>query len=104
MKIRFNHWWFRLFPGAGVVLYPYVLFKRAPERTPGRLFRHEMQHVYQVQREGWLKFYVKWLYYTVRYGYKANPYEVVANAVENDSFTAAELVLWDEAVARHRSS
>jgi hypothetical protein len=63
-----------------------------------------MQHVYQVQREGWLSFYIKWLWFTLTRGYKANPFEVEANAVENDPWTQEERALWDAAVARHRTS
>jgi len=100
MKIRFNHWWFRIFPGAGVVLYPYVLFKRPPDETPIRLFRHELQHVYQVRREGWWKFYLTYLWYLLRYGYRNNPYEVEARAVQEDPLTAEESAWLNSAASR----
>lgn len=101
LRFRFNHWWFRIFPGAGMVFYPYVLFKRGPEQTPAKLFRHELQHVYQVRQQGWLKFYLTWLWYTITRGYRGNPYEIEANAVENDPLNSSEQALWQAAVYQH---
>ena len=104
MKIRFGHWWFKLpYVGwsAGVVLYPYMLFKREPKLVPDYLFRHELQHVYQIQKEGVLKFYFKYLWYLLRHGYKKNPYEIEANAVEDNPLTAEEQKLRADAEAAY---
>ena len=46
------------------------------------LIRHEMAHIDQINREGRLKFAIKYLYFTIRYGYWDNPYEVEARAAE----------------------
>lgn len=93
LRIRFNYWWFKL-PWnrgtAGFVFYPWVMFKRSPEEVTDRLFRHEMEHVYQVQRDGWFTFYLKWLFWTIRYGYRNNPYEVEARAVQDTPLTDNE--------------
>ena len=45
---------------------------------PRWLFRHELEHAYQQVREGVILFYLKYIYYSVRYGYKANPFEAEA--------------------------
>ena len=74
----------------GITIYPFIFFKRTREEVSDRLFRHELQHIYQVQREGWLKFYLTYLWESARHGYKANKYEVEANAVEHQPLTAYE--------------
>jgi hypothetical protein len=85
MKIRFNHWLLRyvLRGTAGIVLYPYVLFKFPPEQVSDKLMRHEMQHVLQVRRTGWFKFYRRWLWWTLTEGYRRNPYEIEARVHED---------------------
>ena len=68
----------RLFPRKfdAVTLGRHVFFRSS---TPSeRLIRHEAVHVGQYQREGVVKFLVKYLYYSARYGYEQNPYEVEA--------------------------
>ena len=42
------------------------------------LIKHEMVHIEQIKREGRIKFFFKYTYYWIRYGYKNNPYEVEA--------------------------
>lgn len=100
LRIRYENWVCTRAPflgyPAGIVLYPFMLFKRRKEEVSDKLFRHELQHVYQVRREGWLKFYLTYLWYQMRYGYAKNPYEVEANAVENDPLTPEERKLKDE--------
>ena len=90
-RIRFRHWLFRL-PGMmdAIVLYPYILF-RGNSTTP-QLYRHELEHFYQVQRDGFLRFYIRWLWLTFRRGYWNNPYEIEARAAESIDLTPQELV------------
>lgn len=77
----------------GMVIYPFVLFKNSKEETPDWLFRHELEHVYQVQKEGWLCFYTKYLWYQLTVGYKNNPYEIAATKTESISLTKEETLL-----------
>ena len=92
MKLRFKysvgHWIMRGFNGK--VLYPFVLFARKKEEVSTRLFRHEMEHVYQVQRMGWIWFHVKYLYLLARYGYKNHPFELEASERQYDPLTDEE--------------
>ena len=48
-----------------------------------RLIAHEMCHIGQIKADGWYWQPIKYLYYTVRYGYKNNPYEVEARKAED---------------------
>jgi len=95
-RICFYHWLFRL-PGmmGAIVLYPYILFRNGPDDK--RLYRHELEHFYQVQRDGWLRFYVRWLWLTARHGYWNNPYEVEAREAEEQELTVEELNWWEAA-------
>jgi hypothetical protein len=99
-RIRFRHWLFRL-PGmmGGIVLYPYILFRQGHGSVMRQLYRHELEHFYQVQRDGWLRFYVRWLWFTFRHGYWDNPYEVEAREAEGNGLTEEELAWWE--AARH---
>ena len=89
MRIKYNS---RLvFKGYDAwVLYPFMFFRDKREDVPDRLFRHELEHVYQVQREGWFKFYLKYLWYGLRYKYKNIPYEVEARLAEALPLTEKE--------------
>lgn len=50
-----------------------------------RLLRHERCHLQQIERDGRLKFSVRYLYWLARHGYWNNPYEVEARAAERSS-------------------
>jgi hypothetical protein len=74
----------------GITIYPFIFFKRTREEVTDTLFRHEMEHIYQVERLGWFKFYLTYLWQNIRVGYKKNKYEIEANLVENTPLTAYE--------------
>lgn len=46
--------------------------------TNDQIIKHELVHIEQIDREGAIKFSVKYLWYLLRYGYRSNPYEVEA--------------------------
>lgn len=50
-------------------------------QIPDRMYRHEMEHIEQVKRDGRIKFCIRYLYYNLRYGYFNNPYEKEARKV-----------------------
>lgn len=75
---------------AAWVLYPFMFIRHSKEDCTDRLFRHEMEHVYQVQRDGWWTFYAKYLYWLAKFGYTDNPYEVEARSKENEPLTTVE--------------
>ena len=47
-----------------------------------KLQKHELKHIEQIQREGYLRFSIKYLYYNLKYGYWNNPYEIEARKCE----------------------
>ena len=81
---------------AGITIYPFIFFKYSREEVSNRLFRHELEHIYQVRRRGWFRFYLSYLWESIRRGYKNNKYEIAANAVENTPLTADERKLKDQ--------
>lgn len=44
-----------------------------------RVVRHELVHLAQIRRDGDLVFWARYLYYSLRFGYRGNPYEVEAD-------------------------
>lgn len=46
------------------------------------LRKHEMAHIEQIKKEGKIKFSVKYLYYSIKYGYLNNSYEIEARKAE----------------------
>ncbi len=69
---------------AGVTLPPAGIYILAERMQDDRLIRHEQAHWEQYKRVGLLGFYITYLWYTIRYGYWNNPWEVEARAAEND--------------------
>ena len=70
--------------------YPREKYEDWYRELEERLFRHELQHCYQIQRKGRLKFYVCYLLLYLRYGYKNHPYEIEANKYETELLTETE--------------
>ena len=66
----------------GLTLWPFIF---VDDKTNKGLIEHEKVHIDQQQR-GWLiGFYVKYLYYNIKYGYWDNPYEVEARKLSGHS-------------------
>jgi hypothetical protein len=80
----------------GKVLYPYVLFAVSKAKVSDRLFRHELQHVYQVWRMGWFGFYLGYLWQGIRHGYKNHPFELEAKKHQHDPLTPKEIKMKKE--------
>ena len=62
-------------------------FWRAVYVLPGyendaRLIRHELHHLHQIERDGLVRFALRYGWWLLRYGYRNNPYEVEARAAE----------------------
>ena len=76
-----------------ITIYPFIFFTTTFEETPPRLIAHEMVHIAQVDKLGWIRFYSSYLYYfiknliiyrNVQQAYWFIPYEIEARGVEND--------------------
>ena len=52
--------------------------------TKHRVMVHEARHIFQINQDGRFKFAVKYLYYTIKYGYRNNPYEIDARKAANE--------------------
>ena len=79
----------------GITIYPFIFFKRKREEVSDRLFRHELEHIYQVREDGWFRFYLTYIWESIRHGYKGNKYEIMADLMENTPLTAEERALKD---------
>jgi len=95
INIEFDVDWMKKYRVRGIVMWPNMRFAETAVDVPDWLFRHELEHVYQIMREGPLRFYLKYFYNAVRYGYDDNPYEVEARLRQREPFTESEeQLLW----------
>ena len=75
-------WFLRTTGFAGITLPPWGIFILAERMGDQRLIRHEQAHWAQYQRMGALGFYLTYLWYSIRFGYRRNPMEVQAREAE----------------------
>ena len=69
-----------------ITLSKTLIYYRTSEHLENQKLRaHETCHAKQYARMGWFKFIITYLYYTCRYGYKANPLEIEARKYAGDS-------------------
>lgn len=76
-------WWLRVTGYAGITLPPFGIFILSERINDQRLIRHEQAHWKQAEGLGAIKFYVKYLWLSARYGYRNNPMEVEARRAES---------------------
>jgi len=77
MKIRevICRRWFLGKHTKAITLYPFIFFNGWPTPT---IRSHEQVHVDQIRRMGVVRFYLTYLWYTIRFGYRNNPLETEA--------------------------
>lgn len=80
MKTRhvFNFLPLRLTGIRAITLYPFIFYKYPRARITEATLRHELVHIQQIRRVGFFKFYITYVWYSIRHGYRNNPYEVEA--------------------------
>ena len=83
MKITYNWLPLRYTWIGGITLGHHIYFKRSEADVTPEMLKHEMCHVAQIDKHGLVGFYLKYLWYSLRHGYKNNPFEVEARAAEN---------------------
>jgi hypothetical protein len=89
MADKYNHWFAKLLAkinkskGYAITFGQTAYYSVSKERVEAdpKWIAHENQHKKQYKDEGFIKFIIKYLYYSIRYGYKDNPYEVEARKV-----------------------
>lgn len=93
------NWWRSLFglgPIDGITLYPNIHVWHEAGRAPATLIKHELIHIYQIERFGRFNFYFKYvlwfLWNIVRYfnfdmAYRNIPFEVEAYRLESSNLS-----------------
>lgn len=76
------NWWLRLSGFTGITLPPFGIYILQEQLHNTRLIKHERQHWKQYKQLGAVMFYAKYIWYSVRYGYRNNPMEIEARSVE----------------------
>ena len=85
-KPFFIQWIFNIFKiNAFTSFWDTIYYREEKHMHDEGLIRHEVQHLRQIEREGKFKFFFKYTWWLIRYGYKNNPYEIEARGVENDA-------------------
>lgn len=75
-------WILRRLGFVGITLYPVGIYVLPELITNERLHKHEMTHWRQAQRMSAVRFYVTYLWYSIRFGYRNNPLEIEAREQE----------------------
>lgn len=55
--------------------------------------RHEVMHVLQYEREGFFGFLFKYLWLSIRFGYRQNPFEIEAREAQTDKEILKKVVI-----------
>lgn len=103
MKLHYNTWWLRPTWIGAITLGSHIFFKRKKADVPERMVRHELVHIAQIKREGCLRFYAKYLWYQLRYGYKKNPFEVEARNLSESPDWAQFKNSWIDSIEKWNS-
>ena len=87
--------WMKRYGVTGIVIGRRIMFAQPADQIDSVTLRHELQHAYQIVRDGLVRFTLKYFYYRWRYGYKDNPYEVEARQrAELPLSETEEALLW----------
>jgi hypothetical protein len=76
-------WYMRRCGFKGWASFWHVIYILPGHEHDQRLLRHERKHLEQIERDGRVKFAIKYSWWTIRHGYWNNPYEVEARAAES---------------------
>jgi hypothetical protein len=75
-------WTLRRTGFAGVTL-PWGIYILPERLQDARLVRHEQEHARQINELGVIGFYARYLWFTLRHGYRNNPLEEQARKAED---------------------
>mgnify|MGYP007083594021 CR=1 FL=1 len=71
--------------GFAAVVSPWRTIYVLPEFTDDEaIYRHEVAHLTQMDRDGWLTFWARCLWWYISPGYERSPYEIEARQAETD--------------------
>jgi len=63
VKIRYNRWFPKCIRLEGITLYPYIIISSSETvANKKKILKHEWIHIKQVRKEGFFKFYTKYLF------------------------------------------
>lgn len=74
-------WWMKLCGFYGWTSSWKTLYALPGYENHPMLLAHERTHLMQMERDGWLVFHIKSLWYLLRYGYHDSPYEIEARQI-----------------------
>ena len=63
------------------MLFPFCIVRHKYDKL---LVQHELIHYHQAKKSGWWLWYLPYVFYHIKYGYKQNPYELEAWVNQHD--------------------
>lgn len=115
VTVRFNHWlpkFISKFFDISAITIGHTIYLPGEDLSE-TLFRHEVQHVYQIEADGWFKYYFFYAAFFIMHflkmwnwekAYQANQYERDAYAVQNTPLTETERNLYQYYVSQVKKS
>lgn len=86
----FHKWFFRMLaryvtrtPEVYGCYFPWGVFVREEYKNAQWLIRHEICHVRQRARDGFVRYWIKTFFYIWKYGYVNSPYEIQARQAQS---------------------
>lgn len=73
-------WYMNLCGFRGWTSFWNTIYVLQGSETDEALIRHEQCHLEQIERDGRIKFAIKYMFWLVKYGYWNNPYEIEARS------------------------
>ena len=74
----------RCFGYKGITSLWGVIYLYPGYESNAQLIRHEQTHLEQMAQDGKLLFVLKYVYWSARYGYRQNPYEIEARKASGE--------------------
>ena len=79
----------------GIVLWPFVFMRPTQNDAYNQcLFRHELQHCYQIKEAGVIKFYARYLWLLMKHGYHQHPDEIEAHQCQSLPLSKREKAMY----------
>jgi len=74
----------------GRIFYPFLLFRDTKAACPDWIFRHELQHAYDIRHDGYIRYHISYWWQHWRKGYENVSFEINARKAESFPLTKAE--------------
>lgn len=96
LRCKYNCWWLKWFGSRGYCFYPFLLFRDSKPEVWDGLFRHELEHAYQIREMGVISYVLSYYAENIRKGYRANKYEIRCREASLLPLTTVERYIFEQ--------